>query len=104
MVHCCLVDNEHASDDHPYPYGDGEYVRLCPVHIDLVVVPGNLLLQLETTQDKSLKLPYDIFVLSKYPVAQFSRGTFDRIRKSNKVLYIIAKCVREWGHSSHIIM
>jgi hypothetical protein len=43
VVHCCLVDNEHSSDDHPYH--DGEYVRLSPVHIDLVAVPGNLLLQ-----------------------------------------------------------
>jgi hypothetical protein len=60
MVHCCLVDNEHASDDHPY--GDSESVRLSPVHIDLVVVPGNLLSQsqLETTQE-SLKRVYDSF-------------------------------------------
>ena len=43
VVHCCFVDNEHASNDHPYD--DGEYVRLSPVHIDLVAVPGNLLLQ-----------------------------------------------------------
>jgi hypothetical protein len=35
VVHCCLVDNEHAGDDDPYD--DGHYVRLFPVvHFDLV--------------------------------------------------------------------
>jgi hypothetical protein len=34
VVHCCLVDNEQASDDHPYD--DGHYVRLSPVvHFNL---------------------------------------------------------------------